>query len=99
MSLEPIHSNQDSDRTASDHYPHYRLRFHFGDLRLYSQWHPELAPVENLALQLLHGESFHDVTIEAKARYRPHQDASAAVEATTNHSEAQHRFEDTEGQQ
>jgi hypothetical protein len=46
--------------------PQYRLRFHFGEIPLYSAWHAEFAAVENLGLQLAHNTEFHDISIERR---------------------------------
>ena len=78
MSLEPSQRNQDSDRAESTAY--YRLRYHFGDLRLYSEWDPELAVVENLAEQLRRGDGFHDVNIEQRTKFRLFSDEIADTE-------------------
>lgn len=68
MSLEQTQRNQNSDRDAQN--AHYRLQFYFGDLQLFSEWEPELAPVENLAEQLVRDDGFHDVTIERRTEVR-----------------------------
>jgi hypothetical protein len=66
MSLEQTQRNQNSDRDASSTNTQYRLRFQFGEISLYSAWHAELAPVENLGVQLIQGSEFHDITIERR---------------------------------
>jgi hypothetical protein len=78
MSLEPSQRNQDSDRAEST--ADYRLRYHFGDLRLYSEWESELAVVENLAEQLRRGDGFHDVTIEQRTEFRFFSDCTTDTE-------------------
>jgi hypothetical protein len=49
-----------------DNSPQYRLRFRFGEITLYSAWHAELAPIENLGVQLIQGSEFHEISIERR---------------------------------
>jgi len=51
--------------------PRWRLRYHFGDLKLFSEWQADLAAVENLAEQLQRDQAFHDVVIERRTTILP----------------------------
>jgi DNA-binding PadR family transcriptional regulator len=51
--------------------PRWRLRYHFGDLELFSAWEADLAAVENLAEQFQRDQAFHDVVIERRTTIQP----------------------------
>lgn len=69
MSLESTQRNQNFD----DEQPinlQYRVRYHFGELELTSEWNPDPAPVENFAEQLRREQAAHDITIEKQTEVR-----------------------------